>query len=99
MEAQKLRVYNRLLEKIGGLTGEQSLENAMKELVEKTRECYSEDFENINSHDFVKMMTLDGCFIVELLRLHRQSYQVILAMQHQAMFRFFYFFILIISYV
>ncbi|XP_065628733.1 UPF0481 protein At3g47200-like [Quercus suber] len=40
----------------------------MKELEGKTKECYLEDFENINSHDFVKMMTLDSCFIVELLQ-------------------------------
>ena len=46
------------------------LENAMKEMEEKTRKCYSEDFGGIESDDFVQMMLLDGCFIVELLRLY-----------------------------
>nr|XP_023921898.1 uncharacterized protein LOC112033349 [Quercus suber] len=40
----------------------------MKELEGKTKECYLEDFENINGHDFVKMMTLNSCFVVKLLQ-------------------------------
>ena len=58
MEAQKKRILNRLLV----LNCEVCLENAMKELEVKTRECYSEHFEDIKSDDFVRMMVLDGCF-------------------------------------
>jgi hypothetical protein len=46
------------------------LKNAMKEMEEKTRKWYVEDFEDVESDDFVRMMLLDGCFIVELLRLY-----------------------------
>ena len=49
---------------------EVDLEKAMKEMEEKTRKCYSEDFGGIESDDFVRMMLIDGCFIVELLRLY-----------------------------
>ena len=56
------------------------LENAMKEMEEKTRKCYSEDFGGIKSDDFVRLMLLDGCFIVELLRLYTTmtTYKVLL---------------------
>jgi hypothetical protein len=49
------------------------LENAMKEMEEKTRKCYSENFQGINSDEFVLMMLLDACFIVELLRLYTKT--------------------------
>ncbi|KAK9279135.1 hypothetical protein L1049_012812 [Liquidambar formosana] len=39
----------------------------MRELEERMRECYSEVIP-MSSHDFVEMMLLDGCFVVELLR-------------------------------
>ncbi|XP_018730682.1 UPF0481 protein At3g47200 [Eucalyptus grandis] len=32
------------------------------------RQCYSESIENFNGPDLVKMMVLDGCFIIEFLR-------------------------------
>uniref|UniRef100_A0A2N9FWV2 Uncharacterized protein n=1 Tax=Fagus sylvatica TaxID=28930 RepID=A0A2N9FWV2_FAGSY len=78
MEAQKLRFLNRLRKRISLLNGAvnlENLENAMEVLEKKTRECYSEHFENINSNDFVQMMVRDGCFIVELLRLYRKKYK------------------------
>ncbi|KAK9268540.1 hypothetical protein L1049_000294 [Liquidambar formosana] len=49
----------------------EDLVGAMRELEQKTRVCYSEDF-NINSDDFVQMMVVDGCFVVELLRLYKK---------------------------
>ncbi|XP_068309230.1 UPF0481 protein At3g47200-like [Pyrus communis] len=39
----------------------------MKELEERTRNCYSEVI-SMSSSDFVQMMVLDGCFIIELFR-------------------------------
>ncbi|KAK9670349.1 hypothetical protein RND81_13G195500 [Saponaria officinalis] len=40
--------------------------NAMKELEERTRGCY-EGLLNLNGNEFVEMMVLDGCFVIELL--------------------------------
>ncbi|KAI3939359.1 hypothetical protein MKW98_022227 [Papaver atlanticum] len=50
------------------------LEASMKALERKTRECYSETFNYINSEDFVQMMVMDGCFIIRLLRLYYKYY-------------------------
>ncbi|KAF8026089.1 hypothetical protein BT93_F2794 [Corymbia citriodora subsp. variegata] len=47
-----------------------ALVKAMQDLETKTRACYSEKFDNIHSKDFVWMMVVDGCFVVELLRLY-----------------------------
>ncbi|KAA8522916.1 hypothetical protein F0562_009339 [Nyssa sinensis] len=70
MEAQKQRFLDRMLEQISGQgMNQESLVDAMKELEGKTRECYSEEFKDIQSDDFVRMVVVDGCFIVELLRL------------------------------
>ncbi|KAF6156256.1 hypothetical protein GIB67_030259 [Kingdonia uniflora] len=43
---------------------------AMTDLEAKTRTCYSETFDYIDSKSFVMMMILDGCFILELLCLY-----------------------------
>ncbi|KAH0982804.1 hypothetical protein GBA52_009981 [Prunus armeniaca] len=40
---------------------------AMQELEEKARSCYSEESE-LSSEEFVKMMLMDGCFIIGFLR-------------------------------
>ncbi|XP_018505195.2 UPF0481 protein At3g47200-like [Pyrus x bretschneideri] len=40
---------------------------AMKELEKRTRNCYSEVI-SMSSSDFVQMMVLDGCFIIELFQ-------------------------------
>ncbi|VVA19862.1 PREDICTED: UPF0481 [Prunus dulcis] len=40
---------------------------AMQELEERARRCYSEESE-LSSEEFVKMMLIDGCFIIEFLR-------------------------------
>ena len=68
-EDQKERFLRRLQKRMSS-GSEVHLENAMKEMEEKTRECYAEDFGDVESDDFVRMMLLDGCFIVELLRLY-----------------------------
>ena len=46
------------------------LENLMKSMAEmedRARECYSEAIQ-LTSDEFVEMMVLDGCFVIELLR-------------------------------
>lgn len=45
----------------------QRLVDAMKELEMKARDCYSEPIE-MSHDDFVQMMVIDGCFVVELLQ-------------------------------
>ena len=65
-ESQKKRFLARLQTRMNFKV----LENAMKEMEEKTRKWYVEDFEGMKSDDFVQMMLRDGCFIVELLRLY-----------------------------
>ncbi|CAM8992421.1 unnamed protein product [Rhodiola kirilowii] len=51
------------------------LEAAMKKLMPKTRETYSEVL-TMSNEKFVEMMVLDGCFVVELLRLYHKSLKV-----------------------
>ncbi|KAK3426918.1 hypothetical protein EUGRSUZ_F03243 [Eucalyptus grandis] len=51
------------------------LVEAMLILAQKMRACYSESLEYLrdgsyNNDDFVEMMVIDGCFVVELLRLY-----------------------------
>ncbi|CAL1392421.1 unnamed protein product [Linum trigynum] len=41
--------------------------SAMKALEERARECYADPIP-LDSDDFVEMMLLDGCFLVELIR-------------------------------
>ncbi|KAK4750585.1 hypothetical protein SAY87_004067 [Trapa incisa] len=47
----------------------EKLEAALKELEPRARECYSE-FIDVDTDTFVKMMVIDGCFLIELLRLY-----------------------------
>jgi hypothetical protein len=69
-EVEKERFFSRLQHQMRRRGWEVDLEEAMKEMEEKTRKCYSEDFGGTESDDFVRMMRRDGCFIVELLRLY-----------------------------
>ncbi|MCL7040841.1 hypothetical protein MKW94_011872 [Papaver nudicaule] len=46
------------------------LVNAMMSLEKETRACYSENVRMNKNNSFVQMMLMDGCFIVELLRLY-----------------------------
>ncbi|KAG6676682.1 hypothetical protein I3842_15G164200 [Carya illinoinensis] len=76
MQTQKRRFLDRLIRnRTGQLILEESLKNAMRELEEKTRDFYAEDFQAIKPDDFVQMMLIDGCFIVELLRLYEKKYE------------------------
>ncbi|KAG2668438.1 hypothetical protein I3760_15G160300 [Carya illinoinensis] len=75
MQTQKRRFLNRLIQnKTGQPILKENLKNAMRELEEMTRNFYAEDFQAIKSNDFVQMMLLDGCFIVEILRLYEKKY-------------------------
>ncbi|XP_057718445.1 UPF0481 protein At3g47200 [Arachis stenosperma] len=49
-----------------GLTLEALLES-LAPLESRARECYSEALQ-LDTHDFIEMMVLDGCFIIELFR-------------------------------
>ncbi|KAF8031376.1 hypothetical protein BT93_D0541 [Corymbia citriodora subsp. variegata] len=75
MEPQKLRLYKRLMKQIGDENHEASLQTAIKELEVRARTCYSEEFNHISRDEFIQMMVLDGCFIVELMRLYHKSNQ------------------------
>ncbi|XP_027069618.1 UPF0481 protein At3g47200-like [Coffea arabica] len=77
MQAQKLRLFDSLLERgrHHGIYVLNVLSDAMKELEAETRECYAEDLTHIDSDSFTKMMLVDGCFVIELLRLGGKSYQ------------------------
>ncbi|OUZ99249.1 Protein of unknown function DUF247 [Macleaya cordata] len=46
----------------------------MTSLEKETRKCYSESFDYFPSHEFVMMMLLDGCFVIELLRLYNKFF-------------------------
>ncbi|XP_010047174.2 UPF0481 protein At3g47200 [Eucalyptus grandis] len=75
MEAQKERFYERLLAQMGYEDSDERIKTAMRKLEPDARNCYSEEFNDISSDEFVEMMVLDGCFIVELLRLYHESNQ------------------------
>ena len=55
----------------------QRLAEAMKRLEGRARRCYSEAFDDISTDDFVRMMVIDGCFILELFRYYQRSEKVI----------------------
>ncbi|KAI6682388.1 hypothetical protein NL676_036269 [Syzygium grande] len=73
METQKLRLYERLMKQIGDEARDVGLQTAIKKLEGRARRCYSEEFDDVSSEEFVQMMLLDGCFIVELMRLYHKS--------------------------
>ena len=63
MEKEKVRCLNSFLER-GGLNLEE-LVSAIKQLERRIRSYYGEAIE-LNSNDFVKMILLDVCFILEM---------------------------------
>ncbi|KAL3506276.1 hypothetical protein ACH5RR_031658 [Cinchona calisaya] len=42
--------------------------SALTELEDRARKCYAEDISEIKKDDFVEMLLLDGCFIIQFLR-------------------------------
>ena len=65
----------------------QRLAEAMKRLEGRARGCYSEAFKDISSDDFVRMMVIDGWFILELFRLHLGNEKVT---THTFLFKWFH---------
>ncbi|KAG7995594.1 hypothetical protein I3843_01G117800 [Carya illinoinensis] len=66
MEEHKLRYLSQMLRR----TNESSVEGyieALRELEERARRCYAERI-SLTTYEFVEMMLLDGCFIIELFR-------------------------------
>lgn len=68
IEEHKWRYLGSLLSRTQtkGLNLEKLLE-AIAPLENEARECYSETIQ-LDSHEFIEMMVLDGCFIIELFR-------------------------------
>ncbi|KAA8548469.1 hypothetical protein F0562_000153 [Nyssa sinensis] len=66
MQEHKLRYLKQLLQPKGKLSLKECI-TAVRGLEVKAREFYANSI-NLKSNDFVKMMILDGCFIIELFR-------------------------------
>ncbi|KAM1323446.1 hypothetical protein PS2_044341 [Malus domestica] len=45
-----------------------SLIKGVVDFDKRPRNCYAEPFDHLNEKDFVEMMVLDGCFLIELFR-------------------------------
>ncbi|XP_027120279.1 UPF0481 protein At3g47200-like [Coffea arabica] len=65
MEKHKLRYFNELFRR----RGESSVKYiiALADLQDQARRCYAEEI-NLSNDDFVEMLCLDGCFVIEFLR-------------------------------
>ncbi|KAI3469636.1 hypothetical protein Pfo_026299 [Paulownia fortunei] len=68
MEKHKYRYLKRLLERKNEASPERYVA-AVAGMEERARKCYAEHID-LNKNDFVKLMVLDGCFLIELLRYH-----------------------------
>ncbi|XP_042482043.1 UPF0481 protein At3g47200-like [Macadamia integrifolia] len=66
MHTHKLRYLNRLLNRPSGKTLDVYVKG-VSNLEEKARKCYSETIMDFGRDEFVKMMVIDGCFILEFL--------------------------------
>ncbi|KAF8031374.1 hypothetical protein BT93_D0539 [Corymbia citriodora subsp. variegata] len=75
METQKAKFHERLMTRMGYEDQDGGIKTAMRKLEPDVRSCYSEEFDDISFDEFVEMMVLDGCFIVELMRLYHKSNQ------------------------
>ncbi|GLT35162.1 hypothetical protein SLA2020_096380 [Shorea laevis] len=65
MEVHKVRFLGMLLDRTNGHTAELFVA-ALRGMVENACNCYSES-SSISTEDFLEMLVLDGCFIVELI--------------------------------
>ncbi|XP_042482053.1 putative UPF0481 protein At3g02645 [Macadamia integrifolia] len=68
MHTHKLRYLNRLLNRPWGKTLDVYIK-AVSNLEEKARKCYSDTIMELGKDEFVKMMVIDGCFILEFLKI------------------------------
>ncbi|XP_059446781.1 UPF0481 protein At3g47200-like [Corylus avellana] len=74
MEEHKLRYLHLLLRRINENSVEAYI-SAMRELEGRARRCYAEPI-SLTTDEFVEMMLLDGCFIIELFRKFRRRYLI-----------------------
>ncbi|GKV45284.1 hypothetical protein SLEP1_g52389 [Rubroshorea leprosula] len=65
METQKVRFLKDLLQRRNENSAQRYVE-AMTDMMERARKCYSESLV-ISDEEFLEMMVLDGCFTVELI--------------------------------
>ncbi|KAL0890424.1 hypothetical protein Bca101_014407 [Brassica carinata] len=65
MDRHKWRAVNRILKRTN--QNIKTYIDAMRELEEKTRACYEGPL-GLSSNEFVEMLVLDGCFVLELFR-------------------------------
>ncbi|XP_058077629.1 UPF0481 protein At3g47200-like [Magnolia sinica] len=73
MEAHKWRFLGRCLDRSGH--DMEFFINAIWPLVDRARRCYAEPTDRINDQDFIKMLLLDSCFILELLYAVAQGFK------------------------
>lgn len=66
MEQHKLRYLHQLLQQNSGLTIDKLVEK-LRQVEANARQCYSNSL-NLDTDNFVRMLLLDGCFVVQLLR-------------------------------
>lgn len=67
MEEIKLLYLNQLLKRAGEVSV-QRLTDELKKKEQMARECYAASVDHVRQDEFVEMMLLDGCFIVEVFR-------------------------------
>ncbi|XP_042988738.1 UPF0481 protein At3g47200-like [Carya illinoinensis] len=72
MEKHKLRFLQRMLKRRDENSAERYI-TAMIEKEETARRFYADQFPELSKEKFVEMMLLDGCFIIELFRIHRDA--------------------------
>ncbi|KAF8401322.1 hypothetical protein HHK36_012256 [Tetracentron sinense] len=65
MEKQKWRLLQHVVQRTGRQV--KLLLDAMSELEETARQCFAKQFNYIESGEFMEMMLLDACFVLELL--------------------------------
>ncbi|CDO99347.1 unnamed protein product [Coffea canephora] len=70
MEKHKLRYFNELLRRRGESSAEKYI-IALADLQDQARRYYAEEI-NLTDVDFVDMLCLDGCFVIEFLRKRRR---------------------------
>ncbi|CDO99351.1 unnamed protein product [Coffea canephora] len=70
MEKHKLRYFKEILRRRGESSAEKYI-IALANLQDQARRCYAEEI-NLSEDDFVDMLCLDGCFVIEFLRKNQQ---------------------------
>ncbi|KAG2685926.1 hypothetical protein I3843_10G142500 [Carya illinoinensis] len=72
MEKHKLRFLQRMLKNRNETSAERYI-TAMKAKEERARQFYEDQFPKLSSDEFVTMLLLDGCFIIELFRIYHDK--------------------------